>query len=94
MENEELYYANDNTDSSGFNSDNDINDSAEDLETLELEGDAETGADVSAGTVAAFDYTYQETTNQYLFCIVVLLIVFTVTYLFNFVRHCFERNNL
>lgn len=91
--NEELYSTDNNTDTSDNNTDNvDLLAESEEVEE-EVIADDETQPEAmaSVGEVVPFDYSYIDTTNQYLFVIVVLLVVFVVTYCFNFLRHSFER---
>ena len=38
-----------------------------------------------------YDYSYIETTNQYLFCVVVLLVTYICLYIFNSLRNFFQR---
>lgn len=102
MNDEELLTTNDNTGSGDNNlSDADMfdelleeitdSDNVDDVADQESE-DAPELAEVSAAAeVVSFDYSYIETTNQYLFVIIILFVFFVVTYIFNFLRHSFER---
>lgn len=102
MNDEELFTTDDNT-GSGDNNLSDVDlldesmeeitdsDNVDDLADQETD-DAPELADMSAASeVVPFDYSYIETTNQYLFVIIILFVFFVVTYIFNFLRHSFER---
>ena len=94
MNYEELDYAFDDS-VSGDNYNSDVSDS--DISFEEVEGEeAETSAiaEVGASSVvlADDDLLFRiDTTNNYLFCITVLFVVFITMYCFNGLRHFFER---
>lgn len=90
--NEEFDYFLDNTDSGSDNTDNDI-DSVLDPEEIEedTQTDGEPEAIASVLSVGAYDYSYIQTTNQYLYVIAVLLTFFIVLYIFNGIRAFFQR---
>lgn len=102
MNDEELLTTDDNT-GSGDNNLSDVDlldesleeitdsDNVDDVSDQETD-DAPELAEVSAAAeVVPFDYSYLETSNQYLFVLIILFVFFVVTYIFNFLRHSFER---
>lgn len=102
MNDEELYTNDDNFDPVSDNfSDADMldelleeitdSDNVDDVTDQETDDSPELADMSAAAEVVPYDYSYIETTNHYLFVIIILFVFFVVTYIFNFLRHSFER---
>lgn len=94
MNYEELDYVTDDIMSSdNYNSDvSDIDISPEEVDDEEAETSAIAEVGASSVVLADEDLLFRiDTTNNYLFCITVLLVVFITMYCFNGLRHFFER---